>query len=317
VETPPSFGNWEENKQMSTDRKACNVCLEAVPPLASEGEEGIEKILTKIGEIHAGVGLNGVNIPEIREESSKSDKGERLNDFEPRIEPRMLAWRVKERFGLECMINRVVVHLDAASQAEWFRETWEEYGVRQFVLVGGEDPNVEYPGPNVPEGNRLIRETLDDPALKVGNICIPSREDEASRMLAKLEAGADFFTTQIVYHAEEFTGLLDELAEAGSQLQMPEILLSLCPIRSERNIRFLHWLGVHISAELEAWIAGDGEGVAERASEHIQQTWQTVDDHLRQLPIDVPVGIALAPIGKIPNAMTVELGRRLQAVSTR
>lgn len=302
---------------MNREQTSFSLCLEAVPPLVKDGEAGFENVLAKVEAIHSAVGLHGVNIPEIREESSKSDKGERIKPFEPRVEPRVLARRIKDRFGLECMINRVVVHLEHDRQADWFRETWEEFGVRQFVLVGGEKSTVQYPGPNVPQANGLLRETINDPGLKVGNICIPTRDGEARRVLRKLETGADFFTTQIVYHAEEFTGLLDALASEGGGGRMPEMLLTVCPIKSARNIKFLHWLGVSLSPALEEWLTVDADQVPQRAQEHIEGAWRTIDDHGRGLPVTIPVGINLAPIGKIPNEMTIDLARRLIDVAGR
>lgn len=289
--------------------------LEAVPPSLREGEAGIEAVLEKIRTLHQAVGLDGVNIPEIREESSKSEKGERINPFEPRVRPRDLALRVRERLGLECMINRVVVHLERRRQADWFRETWEEYGVRRFVLVGGEKSGARYPGPTVPEANELIRKVIGDPGLRVGNICIPTRRDEALRMARKMETGTDFFTTQIIYHANEFTGLLDELAGLDLRPPLPMVLLTLCPAKSARNLRFLHWLGVSLSPALEAWLTAEPERVAERSLEHIGQVWHGIAAHRNRTRSPFPVGLSLAPIGRIPPEMTVSLAERLIADS--
>lgn len=285
--------------------------LEAVPPLLEHGEAGTQALLEKIEAVHAAVGLDGVNIPEIREESSKSDKGERRNPFSPRLEPRRLALRIRERLGLECMINRVVVHLEPARQADWFRETWEEFGVRQFVLVGGEKSGVEYPGPSVPEANRMVRQVIADPGLRVGNICIPTRSGEAARMARKIAAGTDFFTTQIVYHPQEFTGLLDALARIEPPLPPTGIYLTVCPVRGARNIRFLHWLGVSLSGELEAWLIEQPERVMERSLEHIARCWREIGRHREATASTFPVGISLAPIGRIPDEVTVALARQL------
>lgn len=290
--------------------------LEAVPPLLRQGEEGIETVIDKVHAIHEAVGLDGVNIPEIREESSKSEKGERIKPFEPRVEPRELARRIKDRVGLDCMINRVVVHLPHDRQADWFRETHEEYGVREFVLVGGERSDVDYPGPRVPEANEMIRKVINDPKLRVGNICIPGRENEGARMARKIRSGADFFTTQIVYHAEEFTGLLDELKEVDIKGEPPSLLLTVCPVKSARNIKFLHWLGVSMSPELEAWLVQDKDQVAERSVEHIRATWADIQRHKATTGSRFPVGVSLAPIGKIPNSLTIELAQSLEASKT-
>ncbi len=285
--------------------------LEAVPPLIELGEAGTQALLEKIEAVHAAVGLDGVNIPEIREESSKSDKGERVKPFAPRMEPRRLALRIHERLGLACMINRVVVHLERARQADWFRETWEEFGVRQFVLVGGEKSGIEYPGPGVPEANRIIREVIADPGLRVGSICIPTRAREASRMARKIAAGTDFFTTQIVYHPQEFTILLDALGRIEPAVPPTELYLTLCPVRGVRNIRFLHWLGVSLSGELEAWLTEQPERVMERSLEHIAGCWREIGHHRRDTASAFPVGVSLAPIGRIPDTVTVALARQL------
>lgn len=297
----------------ATDRSV-PMYLEAVPPLLSQGAAGIDTVLGKIDAIHGAVNLAGVNIPEIWEESSKSDKGERLKTFEPRVEPRELARRIQEEFKIDCIINRVVVHLTWERQAEWFRQTWEEYGIRQFVLVGGELPDVPYPGPSVPEANERLRQVLDDCDLRVGNICIPSREQEAQRVAHKRATGADFFTTQILYHAQELTDLLDELDKIELSAPLPTLLLSLCPVQSQRNIRFLHWLGVNLSAELEAWLTSDPEQIAERSLEHIEQMWTEIYQHSLGCRSRFPMHIGLAPIGQIPPATTARLARNLAAV---
>ncbi|MBA1148986.1 methylenetetrahydrofolate reductase [Ectothiorhodospiraceae bacterium WFHF3C12] len=290
--------------------------LEAVPPLLRQGEAGIEAVIEKVRAVHEAVGLDGVNIPEIREESSKSDKGERIKPFEPRVEPREIARRIKESVGIDCMINRVVVHLPHDQQADWFRETYEEYGVREFVLVGGERSDVDYPGPRVPEANEMIRKVITDPKLRVGNICIPGRENEGARMARKMGSGADFFTTQIVYHASEFTGLLDELKEVKMEGEPPSLLLTVCPVKSARNIKFLHWLGVSMSQELEAWLVQEKDQVAERSVEHIRNTWAEIQRHAATTGSRFPIGVSLAPIGKIPNSLTIELAESLVSART-
>lgn len=138
-------------------------------------------------------------------------------------------------------------------------------------------------------------------------------------MARKLATGADFFTTQILYHAQELTYLLDEIHELA--LPVPEtppaLLLTLCPVQSQRNIRFLHWLGVSLSPELEAWLTGDPEQVTERSLEHIERMWAEIYQHWLSHHSRVAIGISLAPIGQIPPLTTVQLARNLAAVADR
>jgi len=288
--------------------------LEAVPPELHRGEAAVEAVIEKVAAVNEGCPLDAVNIPEIHEEPSRSSKGERRQPFAPRMAPRDLARAIQERLGLECMINHVVVHhADAASLCDWARETWEEYGVRQFVLVGGGRHDIAYPGPAVPEANTLLREKTQIPALRIGNICIPSRDDEAGRMAAKVRAGADFFTTQILYEPEDFTHTLDGLM--GVSALPDEVLVAVCPARSERNIRFLLWLGVSISDGLERWLTEADQDVAARSLEQIARAWAAIVEHQRASGLTRPqLGINLAPIGAISAQTSIALARDLAAM---
>ncbi|TFH86821.1 hypothetical protein EQG41_10860 [Billgrantia azerbaijanica] len=286
--------------------------LEAVPPEHEGGEAGLEAAVERVAELHAALGLDAVNIPEIREEGAKGRRGERRRPFVPRVEPRVLAGRLQERLGIPCIINRVVVHLERERQLDWFRETWERYGIRRFVLVGGEHSDKRYPGPSVPEVNALLRERLAIPGQRIGNICIPSRRGEVERMQRKLRSGADFFTTQVIFHAGEVTALLDALGPHLDREAAPTLLVSLAPVRSERNLRFLCWLGVSLSSELEAWLTAEADAVTERSLGHLCETWRCIADHAITRDLPFALGANVAPIGRIPAATTVALGQALR-----
>ena len=285
--------------------------LEAVPPELHKGEAAVDAVVEKVAAVQAGTPLDAVNIPEIHEEPSRSSKGERRKPFAPRMAPRDLARILHDRLGLECMINHVVVHHDSEQAlVDWARETWETCGIRQFVLVGGGRRSARYPGPTVPEANRLMRERAGIPELRIGNICIPSREDEARRVAAKVTAGADFFTTQILYEPEGFTGMLDTLAAEGGA--PAEILLAFCPVRSVRNLRFLLWLGVSLSDALEQWLTAIDDAVPERSLAQIRRAWTEIIGHQRAHGREAPnLGVNLAPIGPIAAETTIDLAADL------
>ena len=288
--------------------------LEAVPPELHKGESAVDAVVEKVAAIQAGTPLDAINIPEIHEEPSRSSKGERRKPFAPRMAPRDLARIIHDRLGLECMINHVVVHhRDEQALVDWARETWESYGIRQFVLVGGGRRSANYPGPAVPEANAIMRARTDIPGLRIGNICIPSRTDEAARMAAKVAAGADFFTTQILYEPERFTGMLDALAAEGDA--PTEILLAFCPVKTVRNLRFLLWLGVSLSDALEQWLTAVDDAVPERSLAQIHRAWEQIIAHQHAHGRRAPrLGINLAPIGPIAPETTNALAADLAAL---
>jgi len=286
--------------------------LEAVPPELHRGPAAVDTVLAHVAAIHAAFPLDAVNIPEIHEEPSRSSKGERHQPFAPRMAPRELAYQIQEQVGVPCMINRVVVNTPAPELLAWAHETWERYGVNQFVLVGGGLSNQQYVGPSVLQANKLLRDKAAIERLRIGNICIPSRDGELQRLGEKTAAGADFFTTQILYEADELHRLLSALDRAAGPAP-DDLWVALCPARTLRNIRFLLWLGVNISDDLEAWLVEAPDEVLHRSLTQIKRVWQSlVQNHpARQSPA---LGVNLAPIGAIPTEVTVTLAKQLAAI---
>ena len=288
--------------------------LEAVPPERHRGEAAVEAVIEKIAAVQAKAPLDGINIPEIHQEPARSHKGERRQPFAPRMAPRDLARRIQDRLGLRCMINHVVVHhTDAQALLDWAHETYEVCGINEFVLVGGGEQAIAYPGPSVPQANALLREQAQIDGLRLGNICIPSRADEAKRMAAKVASGADFFTTQILYEAAELNQLLDDLH--AQQAPIDEILLAFCPVRNQQNIRFLLWLGVAMPDALEAWLGEIDDQVQARSLEQIRRTWAQIVAHVDSIAANAPqLGVNLAPIGPIGAETTADLATDLAAL---
>ena len=290
------------------------VVLEIVPPPLRLGEKGVTDRIARIAKINAESPFAAVNIPEIRDETSKNEQGARKSKFEQRVDPREMARRLQDETGITAIINRVVVHLEENQQSDWFRETHEDFGVRNFILVGGERAGVAYPGPTVSQANRLIGESLAGKNFTVGNIAIPSRRrqegDEPDRMAAKASAGAQFFSTQIVYHLEEITSLLEDLQTRPDAVDKP-LLLSLCPVRNPRNFGFLRWLGVNVSEELETQLAGNPDQTLANSISHLVKMWSNLRAFVADHNIRTPIGLNIAPVGPIPVDATIELMQRL------
>jgi hypothetical protein len=101
--------------------------------------------------------VDAINIPEIYEESRQGTRRMRLSE---RIEPRVFAQAIQAATHMESVINRVTVRESPEYQRRWLRETCEQYGVRNLILVGGESHTVEYPGPNVLEAAALAADPL-------------------------------------------------------------------------------------------------------------------------------------------------------------
>ena len=283
--------------------------LELVPPPLRAGRAALAARAEEAAAIDEAVGLDAVNIPEIHEEQGRDPRGRRRTPFEPRFEPRELALEIRRRAGLECIVNRVVVHEPEPVQAEWFRRTHGDYGVSRFVLVGGDDSRRRYPGPGVVRANELLREVIPDHDLLIGNICIPHRAGEPGRLARKREAGADFFTTQVCYQADDIVALVERAERESAKQALPPLLVSFAPVRNERNICFLRWLGVRLPEDLEQWLCAAPRDTESRSLTRIAQVWEELRNRVGPTQ---RLAVSLAPIGSIRPETVVDLAQRLR-----
>ena len=222
------------------------IFYELIPPKADALEE-LEAQLVLVGDIAGQV--DAINIPEIYEESRQGTRRMRLPE---RIEPRVFAQAIQSATHLESVVNRVTVRESPESQRRWLRETYEQYGVRNLILVGGESHAAEYPGPNVLEAAALAAEKGLD--FLLGGITIPSRSREVARIRRKYERGLRFFTTQVLLDSNDIVDLMQGLN--GLDVR---IFLSFAPISNLRDIQFLEWLGVDVPKNVTWTIEQAGE----------------------------------------------------------
>lgn len=283
---------------------ATTLILEMVPPLLSDQPTGLAQRMATIEQIRASVSLSAINIPEIHPESAHHRKGARRQPFAPHMPPRDFAREIQTHCDLPCIVNHVVVHQPVDALAQWLQTAVERFDIHRFVLVGGEDHDIDYPGPPVCEANALARRLFPESSVELGNICIPARAGETQRTQKKLAAGADFFTTQIIYEPKELTSL----NRISSGLRpTPPIYVSFAPIKSEQSLRFLNWLGVNVSPALEARLLNGAHPPLATSIQHLVDSWSSF---IATTP-EVTPHINLCPIGNIPTGAMIELAQGL------
>lgn len=82
-------------------------------------------------------------------------------------------------------------------------------------------------------------QTIDPVDFYVGAVLIPWRNQEETYMKAKLEAGADFFQTQITWEAGPTLDFLQRAEERGLLDGRVPVLMGTSPLKSERTLQFL------------------------------------------------------------------------------
>ena len=131
------------------------VVYEILPPRIIDGtiESYAERISTLLSMTH----IDAINIPEVHSEETR---GDRPVEEQQRAIPRDFGRIIQDSVGVEVIVNRVTVLEKHNDQREWFRETSEDFGIDNIVLVGGESSQIDYPGPGVSEAATMIEEII-------------------------------------------------------------------------------------------------------------------------------------------------------------
>jgi 5,10-methylenetetrahydrofolate reductase len=279
--------------------------FEMVPPVAGK-PESLNSAMAEVAKIR---GLaDAINLPEIHDENRG---GDRTFKFVERIEPRILGQKIRKEFDLDVVVNRCVVY--EADQARWLRETQDQFAISNFVLVGGESNEIQYPGPSVLETAREARTAGLNVAL--GGISIPSRTQEADRIRRKAAEGICFFTTQVLFDSNDIVWLVQRLNGLEAR-----IFLSFAPVTHHRDIEFLRWLGVDVPADLDRFLIARPEG--ETTSHHAEEAYERCLDLAQRILMDVfdnlppdppPLGINIEHINRRNLKFAVQMLEKLGA----
>jgi 5,10-methylenetetrahydrofolate reductase len=262
--------------------------FEVVPPAAGK-PEAIDSSLRELQQVRNFV--DAINVPEIYDEDRP---GERTSKFIARVEPRLFGSRIMRELGIEVVINRVTVH--DAEPERWFRETLDSWSIANWILVGGESPEIHYPGPAPTEAAALVK-SLGLPA-SLGGITIPSRADEPERIRSKQSQGMEFFTSQVMFDSNDLVWLIQRLNGLEAR-----VFISFAPVSQRRDLEFLRWLGVDIPTDLDRFLLGPASGAAapaatclERSINLAQRILMDVFDNLP--PDPPPIGLNIEHINR-------------------
>lgn len=270
------------------------VVLEVVPPHRRANEAAARKFVARVREAVAEVPhLAAVNLPEVLDENHAGQP------FYRHMSPRQCARLLNHHLGVDPVVNKVVVHLEGAEGFDaWARQSLQEFGLRDFVFVGGNSSHVRYPGPTVPEANERLRAIAGDAPVSIGNITIPERAGEVERLLTKTRAGSDFFTTQVLFDPSAVSTLLTQYGEACARegLAPATVLLSFAPVSDYQDVELLAWLGAAIGPETEERLLAADREPGAASIEVTREIWTRTRDALSGSAHPVPLGVNIEEI---------------------
>ena len=286
------------------------VAYEILPPREKDGtlNSYAENISSLLSQTH----IDAINIPEVRDEVAR---GDRPIKNQVRAEPREFGRLLQDIVGIEAIVNRVVVHQNIEEEMKWLEETNLKYEIENLITVGGESRDIRYPGPTVNQALNAISQN-DSLNLLCGGISIPSREKESLRLIEKSENGSEFFTTQVLYDASKVIKMITHYQKrCDVKNTFPRrVLLSFAPVSSEKNIKFLKWLGVEIPKKTEESLLKDNAGMSEKSMEITINVLNEILNHLEKNKIKVPIGLNVEHIMSYNFQASIEMLQELSRI---
>jgi 5,10-methylenetetrahydrofolate reductase len=286
------------------------VAYEILPPREKDGT--LNSYASNISSLLSQTHIDAINIPEVRDEVAR---GERPIKNQIRAEPREFGKLLQDIVGIEAIVNRVVVHQNIEQEMKWIEETNSKYEIENIITVGGESREIRYPGPTVNQALQAISQN-DSLNLLCGGISIPSRDRESKRLIEKSENGSEFFTTQVLYDASNIIKMITHYQKRCDEKNTfpRRVLLSFAPVSSEKNIKFLKWLGVEIPRETERLLIENSAIMSEKSMEITVSVLNEILSHLDKNKIKVPIGLNVEHIMSYNFQASIEMLQELSRI---
>ncbi len=212
------------------------VALEFVPPVLDGGAEKAREESRKVKNLLKSHGIddrvNALLIPGMIEE-----EGDRPVPLKERMDPLDTWQEIRGDLPLRCMVTQVTAFHSEAQLTERFRKL-RDADINDAVCVGVPRSMSDGEGGGVPPTEALERFKEEMPSR--GVILIPTREDEIGRFNFKINKGADFALSQLLY-SDYIVKFLREMRDKTDQ--RPEILLSFGYVpKAETRVGLIRWL---------------------------------------------------------------------------
>ncbi|MBU2100408.1 hypothetical protein KKG83_01965 [Candidatus Micrarchaeota archaeon] len=280
--------------------------LEIVPPSRMTSDNYKEKVMDKVSESVNSIKPDVINVPEIVDENFEG------KPYYRNVSARRFAKKINELTGKKVIVNKVVVHCNGLNELQkWINKSVNELGLKDFVFVGGSSDKFSYPGPSVTEANNLAKSFS---SINAGNIMIPSRENEAQRMLTKTLSGASFFTSQILFESEKTQKTLFEYNSLciEKKIKPAKVYLSFCPVSGINELFFLRWLGVEMPEKTEKEIFSEEEKIPVNSINSAEKVWNKIITFSEKENLSIPLNLNIEEIFLHNLDSCIELALRLR-----
>lgn len=292
-------------EQKAEDPRPPLVLYEDLPPKTAKTGDMVAKV-RRLSAILSRSHVDAVNIPEIRLEQSR---GPKPVGALPKIDPLTYGSWCTRIGGVPSIVYRCVPYHEKQVHVDWCKRALE-MGIRAVVVVGRESSVDDCPGPEAGEAITLFKSL----GMVVGGVMIPHRENEEQRMVAKVEAGASFFVTQILFSQEDVGPLLVRYSAlcAKSGVDPKRVVLSFAPVTSERNLKFMEWLGVQLHPCFREDLLRFPASMVQRSRLEAMKALTRLFEG--PIPSDVPLGLNIEHVMDQNTAAALDLLQEMSEI---
>ena len=264
-----------------------HIALEFVPPNVSDGPDKAAEEAAKVKELFQTTGITDrvdtLMIPGLIDEDP-----DRPVALEKKMDPMDVFKAAKGSLPLDCIVTQVTPFLSPAD-LEKRVQTLQGEGINRIVFVGVPRTMADGEGDGMAPTDALSH--FSETVPHRGCILIPTREGEQGRFQYKLDQGANFALTQLLY-SDHITKFLPEMQESGHK---PRIYLSFGYVpKSEPQKGLIRWLiqddNPLVQQEME-WVAHIAEKDFDAKKHDLVELYKRVIDGVHGLGF--PLGVHL------------------------
>ncbi|MDG1752156.1 MAG: hypothetical protein P8I03_10910 [Thalassotalea sp.] len=260
------------------------------PPKSDTPIEQVEDIASKLLERVSDIDFDGLIVYDIQDEDSRTNKP-RPFPFKTTHDPRHYSALLNQKSARPVITYKSVVQSNADDFNQWADEAWEEYGIRDIVLVGSPSKNNTISLPLANAYKTLVDNKND---FFIGGVTIAERHakkgNEHERLIEKHQQGCNFFISQAIYNPQATIDMLTRYAIECKNLNIKpqRFILTFSPCGSDKTLEFIEWLGVSVPEATSLRILNAEKPLFESiriCANSLQQILDAV------LPYNLPLGL--------------------------
>lgn len=260
------------------------------PPKSDTPIEQVEAIAEKLLNRVSDIDFDGLIVYDIQDENSRTKKP-RPFPFKTTHDPRLYACLLNKKSKRPVITYKSVVQSNTEAFNQWANEAWQDYGLKDIVLVGSPSSKNTLSLPLSEAYKTLVNNPHN---FFIGGVTIAERHaskgNEHERLIEKHQQGCNFFVSQAIYNPQatidKLTRYAIECKNAGVKPQ--RILLTFSPCGSKKTLEFIDWLGVSVPEAASLRILNADNPLYESIRICLNNLQQILD---AVLPYNLPLGL--------------------------